>query len=81
MQKMSSSSSVVRLNGITLDTGGIYRCEVSNEFPDFDTITSAEILSVVGECCQDKLDHVSFIAVLNPAKLYDWCNEKFLFSK
>ena len=67
---MSSSSSVVRLSGITLDTGGIYRCEVSNEFPDFDTITTAEILSVVGECCQDKLDHSThFIAVLNPAKI------------
>ena len=32
-----------------MDTGGIFRCEVSNEFPDFDTVTTAEILSVVGE--------------------------------
>ena len=32
-----------------MDTGGIFRCEVSNEFPDFDTVTTAEILNVVGE--------------------------------
>ena len=31
-----------------MDTGGIFRCEVSNEFPDFDTVTTAEILNVVG---------------------------------
>ena len=34
---------------VTLESSGIYRCEVSNEFPDFDTVTAAEILSVVGE--------------------------------
>ena len=34
---------------ISLESGGIYRCEVSNEFPDFDTVTRAEILSVVGQ--------------------------------
>ena len=32
---------------MTLTSGGIYRCEVSNEFPDFNTVTRAEILSVV----------------------------------
>ena len=39
---------MVRLGPISLDSGGIYRCDVSNEFPDFDTVTTAEILSVVG---------------------------------
>jgi len=47
IDKSDSSSNHVRLYPISLKTGGIYRCEVSNEFPDFDTITTAEILSVV----------------------------------
>ena len=52
-QKLGSSSGLVRLYPVTLESGGIYRCEVSNEFPDFDTVSRAEILSVVGE---DMLD-------------------------
>ena len=39
---------MVKLYPVTMDTGGIFRCEVSNEFPDFDTVTTAEILNVVG---------------------------------
>ena len=49
MQKLGSNSSHVKLYPVVLDSGGIYRCEVSNEFPDFDTVTGAAILSVVGE--------------------------------
>ena len=48
-QELGSSSSLVKLYPVTLDTGGIFRCEVSNESPDFNTVTRAEILSVVGE--------------------------------
>lgn len=48
-QKSVSGSGLVRLSQVTLDTGGVFRCEVSNEFPDFDTVTTAEILNVVGE--------------------------------
>ena len=47
-QKSVSGSGLVRLSPVTLDTGGVFRCEVSNEFPDFDTVSTAEILSVVG---------------------------------
>ena len=49
MQKLGSNSSHVKLYPVLLDSGGIYRCEVSNESPDFDTVTGAAILSVVGE--------------------------------
>ena len=48
-QKLGSNSSHVKLYPVVLDSGGIYRCEVSNESPDFDTVTGAAILSVVGE--------------------------------
>merc|ERR1719150_2390207 len=47
VDELGSSSSQVRLYPVTLDSGGIFRCEVSNESPDFDTVTRAEILSVV----------------------------------
>jgi len=30
-----------------LETEGAYRCEVSNEFPDFDTVGRAQLLRVV----------------------------------
>lgn len=43
----SSTSNSVRLSPITFETEGIYRCEVSNEFPVFDTVSKAEILKVV----------------------------------
>ena len=43
-----SSSNTVKLSSISFKSAGVYRCEVSNEFPDFDTISKAEILSVVG---------------------------------
>ena len=46
-QKLGSNSSHVKLYPVVLDSGGIYRCEVSNESPDFDTVTGAAILSVV----------------------------------
>ena len=54
-QKLGSNSSHVKLYPVVLDSGGIYRCEVSNESPDFDTVTEASILSVVGEAisCSD----------------------------
>ena len=39
----------MRLSPIIFETEGIYRCEVSNEFPVFDTVSKAEILKVVGE--------------------------------
>lgn len=49
IQKLGSNSSQVKLYPVVLDSGGVYRCEVSNESPDFDTVTGASILSVVGE--------------------------------
>lgn len=47
VDRWGSSSLHVKLSHISLNSSGIYRCEVSNEFPDFDTVTTAEILSVV----------------------------------
>ena len=44
----SSSANTVRLSLISFQSAGIYRCEVSNEFPDFDTVFKTKILSVVG---------------------------------
>ena len=46
-----------------MDTGGIFRCEVSNEFPDFDTVTTAEILNVVGK--RDNISALQSLSNLN----------------
>ena len=50
-----------------MDTGGIFRCEVSNEFPDFDTVTTAEILNVVGE--RENISELQSLSDLPPVKL------------
>ena len=42
----------MKLYPVVLDSGGVYRCEVSNESPDFDTVTEASILAVVGEAVE-----------------------------
>ena len=48
IQISESSFDTVELSSISFQSAGVYRCEVSNEFPDFDTVSKAEILSVVG---------------------------------
>ena len=48
LQISESRFDTVELSSISFQSAGVYRCEVSNEFPDFDTVSKAEILSVVG---------------------------------
>merc|ERR1719350_1802067 len=37
----------IKLNQVDLKTGGVFRCEVSNEFPDFHTVSQSIDLRVV----------------------------------
>jgi hypothetical protein len=39
----------VHISSVNLHTEGIYRCEVSNEFPVFDTVSRSVKLNVVGK--------------------------------
>jgi len=42
-----SNRNTVHLSTVSLSSNGIYRCEVSNEFPDFDTVSQSVQLTVV----------------------------------
>ena len=49
LQLAYSSYKTVHISSVNLHTEGIYRCEVSNEFPVFDTVSRSVKLDVVGE--------------------------------
>ena len=49
LQLAYSSYKTVHISSVNLHTEGIYRCEVSNEFPVFDTVSRSVRLKVVGE--------------------------------
>ena len=62
----------MKLYPVTMDTGGIFRCEVSNEFPDFDTVTTAEILNVVGR----RKNRSELLCKVSPALLVNLANKE-----
>ena len=48
-----SNYKTVHMSSVSLDTRGVYRCEVSNEFPVFNTVSQSVHLHVVGETSND----------------------------
>ena len=49
LQHVYSSYNKVHISSVTVDSGGIYRCEVSNEKPDFETVSKSVQLAVTGK--------------------------------
>lgn len=48
-QLRNSSDSQVMLKRVTLQSSGLYRCEVSGEAPAFNTVSESETMTVVGK--------------------------------
>ena len=47
-QLQYSDDRQVYIPSVNLDTGGVYRCEVSTEAPDFDTVSKSVQVNVSG---------------------------------
>ena len=52
-----SSYMVVHMSAVNLHTEGVYRCEVSNEFPVFDTVSRSVKLKVVWSGKMEKVGY------------------------
>lgn len=49
LQLRNSSDTQVMLKRVTLQSSGLYRCEVSGEAPAFNTVSESETMTVVGK--------------------------------